>query len=407
MRKRIIQLLVILFIGVNFLLVYMDKEGKVERTAYINDWTQSFAADLADKLYTPGVLASVSESQLYFDKNLGSFKDFLIGEGEVVSAGTPLYTYEVHNYYKSEAGLLNEQSKLEEEVSAIEQAMEEMESYEIPSTAQNAPSAFTLTEEELKVEFPESTVDATLIKGQFIVEKEKELAQKNAELTSIENQLSELQATGDTITVESPYEGRIKSIATTLEDPIITIESADLHAVGELTESERMKIEQGLAVEVMLSESDAAVITGTVETVSEAPRKLEIEGESIYPFDVTLDEDAEVEDLLPGFHADLAITMEEALGVTTLFQDEIFTDSVWKMSEEGSLVKQTVGTGIHMDDMVEITSGISTGEWIAKEPARQFRENATFITPLKTAPLTRESLKTDWAESLVTGILSR
>ncbi|RDW18621.1 efflux RND transporter periplasmic adaptor subunit [Oceanobacillus chungangensis] len=406
MRKRAMQLLIVLFIGANFLLVYLDKEGKVERTAYINEWSESFDADLADKLYTPGVLASASEEQLYFDKNLGSFKDFLIGEGETVSAGTPLYTYEVHNYYESEADLLNEQDKLEEEAAAIELAITEMERYRIPISTTRVPNSFTLTEEELEIEFPESTVDATLLKEQFIVEKEKELAQKNAELTSIENQLTELQTTGDTITVESPFEGRIKSIATTLEDPIITIESADLHAVGELTENERVRIEQGLPVEIMLNEKEAA-LTGIVETVSESPKKLKIEGESIYPFDITLDEAAEVEGLLPGYHADLAIIIEEALGATTLFQNVIFTDSVWKMAEGGRLVKQPVETGIHMDDMVEITSGISTGEWIAEEPTRQFREDATFITPLKTSPITKESLKVDWARGLITGILSR
>src|SRR5699024_8692560 len=89
-----------------------------------------------------------------------------------------------------------------------------------------------------------------VIKKQYITEKEKELAQKEAEQTSVETQLSELTATGQTVTVESPYDGVVTNISETLEDPLITVQSAELVVKGELKEQDHSKVEPEQTVHI-------------------------------------------------------------------------------------------------------------------------------------------------------------
>ncbi|WP_235793041.1 efflux RND transporter periplasmic adaptor subunit [Virgibacillus salidurans] len=432
MRRRLIQAAVVLFIGINFLLVYVDDDGNVERKSYIKNWSQVFEADVAERLHKPGVLASVSEDHVYFDENLGSFQEFLVEEGTEVNAGDDLYTYQVHDYVEAEADLMNEVEVLNGEIAAIEAAISEMELYQIPdqgggsSTQQPPPMPFDFEEEMpeedeiteipgddemMETMEPETPVEAELMKEQYIIEKEKELAQKTAELTSVESQLTELTSNGDTITVESPFQGKIKTVQETLDDPLITIESTALHAEGELTEQERTQIEQGQTVEVTLTEEDT-LIEGEVAGVSDSPKAVEVEEESVYPFHVSLNEtgeEGELEELLPGYHANLNITLDESLGAAVLFEDLVFTDAVWKMNAEGKLVEQGIETGILMNNMQEITEGAEVGEFVAEEPAGQFRRRAVFITPLKVqeVPWTNVFNYENWNRALISGLLSR
>ncbi|WP_249872591.1 efflux RND transporter periplasmic adaptor subunit [Oceanobacillus saliphilus] len=409
MQKRIIQILLIVFVGVNFLLVYLDEEEKVERTAYINNWSESFETDMVQRMYKPGVLTSSGDEHIYFDENLGSFQEFLVEEGGPVNAGDPLYSYTVHNYYQTETNLLNQTEQINDEITAIETAISEMEMYQLPQAASGTPSSFTLTEEQLQIEFPNTSIEAELMKEQFLLEKQKELAQKRAQLESVQGQLTELQVSGDTITVESPYSGRVSNIKDSLDNPVITIQHADLHVVGELTESERTQVQEGLYAEIDLLELSVH-LEGAVQEVSDIPKSITIGGKSIYPFHIALNEDAEMDELLPGYHADIAITLEESLRATALFEEAVFNDSVWKMTNEGKIIKQNIETGLHVDSMVELTAGVETGEWVAVEPPSLFHEAANFITPLKAKEITKDSFSVSdntWAESFVTGILSR
>src|SRR5690625_7665757 len=118
--------------------------------------------------------------------------------------------------------------KLDGEITAIEAAITKIESYQIPSSTSSAPAqANSLSsmdddtdddEDSMIKSFlaemtqVQDTGQAELIKEQYITEKEKELAQKEAEQTSVETQLSELTATGETMTVESHYDGVVTNI---------------------------------------------------------------------------------------------------------------------------------------------------------------------------------------------------
>lgn len=413
-RRRIIQAAIAIFIAVNFLLVYADEEARVDRISYIKDWSDAFLADVREELHTHVVFAYDEEEHIYFDAAEGSFQEFLVEEEEEISIGDPLFSYQVDNYYEAEADLMQEMEKINGEIPAIEQAITEMNAFQIPESAPPAGQnpMFQMTEEEISIEFPQDPVEAQLMKEQFILEKENELAQKQAALQSLQNQLTELQTTGDTITVESPYDGKIKDIATDLGDPIVTIQSTTLEAVGELTEIERNKVEEGLPSLVELTNVQT-FLDGTVSGINDYPENVSGEGESIYAFRIAFEEDVqpEMEEILPGYHGEASITLNESLGATVVY-DHLLTDgAVWKMTEAGRLMKQPVETGILMDSMLEITAGVQPEELIAEKSENQFRDGAAFITPLKlTRPTWREITlggNPNWSEYLVTGILAR
>lgn len=412
-RRKLLAAAIVLFIGVNVLLVFLDDENKIDRTSYIKNWSQSFETDMADMLFKEGVLAYVQEDQVYFDKALGSFQEFLIEEGNQVNVGDELYSYTVTNYYETEAMLMQKVETLNGEIEAIESAISKMNTYRIPSSTTSSSSSYSgdLSEGNIIIETPrQEPVEAEMIKEQYLIEKEKELGQKNAQVESVESQLNELRSTGSTVTVKSPYEGIVKEVSTSLDDPIMTIESTQLYAEGELTEQERAEIEQGMKAEVKVKEK-SVLAEGIVHTVDESPKEINIDGESIYPFNISFNEDAELEGLLPGYHADLAITKKASQDATVLFEDSVYTGTVWKMSNEGKLMQQPVETGIYMDKMLEITKGVAAGEWVAEDSVRQFRNGAVFITPFKLdGRKWNEVVKAvpeDWERNFLIGIISR
>lgn len=405
-RRRFILAIVILFIAINSLLVYFDGEKEVVRTSYIEKWSETFKKDLYVKMETAGVLATVNEKNVYFDEDRGSFLEFLVEKGSAINAGDGLFTYEVRDYDETKSYLESEQSKLNGQISAIEKAISSISFYQIPETDLSAE----FENEENVLEITSQSVDANYMKEQYLVEKGNELAQKNAQLQSIQAQLSKLETTGNTITVESPYQGEVTGISEALNNPIITIRDMELQAEGELTEAERMKVKKQMPVEITIS-NNGDVFKGSLKEISDSPKEVNVHGISIYSFQVGFEEGAEIEGLLPGYHSELAITTNQALKATTVMEDHVFDQSLWKMTTEGKLHKQKIETGIHVDDKYEIVNGAAPGDWIAVEEESQFRQAATFITPLELDDIQWKRLgnydNVSWKKYFVIGLLSR
>lgn len=419
-RGRLLIASVILFVGINVLLVWLDDNGTVEKKSYVNNWSEVFKANLYKKIEKPGVLTATAENDVYFDESLGSFQEFLVEEGAKVNQGDQLYTYRVHDYYETKTYLTHEMTRINGEIAAIETAISEISTYRIPNppvspTGTRTDITRTNTNEkngkiEIKIETPRPPIETEYMKEQYLTEKEKELTGKRAQLASVQTQLTELESGGDTIMVESPYQGNVAVVSEALGDPIITINSATLQIVGELTEQERTIININMPVEVAINENNATW-KGSITNISDLPEEVALHGKSDYPFSVSLSEDADVVDLLPGYHANLSITTKESKGATALFKDAMVGHSIWKMTNGGKLRKQKIETGIEMDGMYEIIKGAKPGEWVAKDPEAQFYSGATFLTPLKVDKIkwgdSFHFTYKNWNRYAVMGILSR
>lgn len=404
-HKRWILVAVVLFIGLNLLLLVLDRSGKVDRIAYLTDWTMTTKADMYVKLNKEGVLDYTDEQHVYFNKQIGTFGEFLVAKGDTVNKGDPLYTYNVQNYAETKKQLENEAAELDEEIAVIEEAINKMRSYQI---SEQTTLRFSFGEDNETVELPSDSSEAEMLKEQFIIDKEKERKHRIGKQRNVQAQIAELQAGGETVTVESPYSGKITMVSETLDNPIVTIRTADLHVKGELTEEQRTKVKEGMPVAIWLN-NQAQTVQGTVEYISDAPETIAVNKKSLYPFSVAFTDKTKAESWLAGYHVSMDIQLDSSIDATALKADTINKKSVWKLTPSGKLMKQPILTGIYMEDLAEVKDGLEVGDWIAIGPEKHFRDGAAFITPLHFHTLNWKGIaKTgNWKKNIITGILSR
>ncbi|SIS56971.1 efflux RND transporter periplasmic adaptor subunit [Salimicrobium flavidum] len=374
--RRITGVVMILFITLNGLLIYFDQKDRVTDKSYIEEWSQSFTGDIFERLETDGVFASSEQNEVYFDHDRGSFNEFLVAQGDEVSEGDDLYTYDVNNYASRQGELESEVTRLEDEIDAIEEYIDEVEDYNVPEPDTD------IEDEDYDHPVPSSYVETEFEKEEQVAEKEMELAQKEAELSMVEDQLDQLEEGGETITVTSSFEGTVTDISKSLEDPVLTLQSTELLLRGNLSEQERKRVEEGMTTIAEIPEDDI-VVSGEISLLNEFPEDTNLHLNSTYPFeaDVSTD-DAEI---LPGYHADVDIITDESIETTAALEKALIAEEnlyAWVMNEEGLMERRSIETGLDEKNIVEITEGLESGEWLAVEQKDEFRNNAPFITPL-------------------------
>lgn len=405
-RMKVILILIGLFFAANCLLIFLDDDDNVDRLAYIDEWSTVETKDMYETIETAGVLETADTKNVYFDEEKGSFLEFQVENGAQVDVGDALYTYEPSNYYETKAQLESEASKLDGQITAIEDAIANVSAFQAPPSDLSAK----FEGENAKLDLTHEPVEVEYMKEAYIAEKEKELAQKEAKLQSVQAQLSDLESTGDTITVESPFQGEVTKLSETLENPVVTIRDLQLQATGRLTEKERMEVEPEMPVKVEIQENET-ILQGKLDAINDTPQTVNVHTTSMYPFEVKFEEDEKVEDLLPGYHATLAITTNASPKAVVVKENQLFGKRIWKMTSKGLLQKQKVNTGIHMSGFYEVKKGANPGEWAAQDDWNQFRDGATFITALDIADIQWKQIgkydNVSWKHYFVTGLLAR
>ncbi|MFS0675139.1 hypothetical protein [Ornithinibacillus sp. 179-J 7C1 HS] len=407
MKKRMKWLAVILFIGINTLLVLLDDGEKVVRQAYVSTWDKVYQKDLVETVNADGVVTYSGESYVYFDKALGSFEGFLVEEGSTVNVGDPLFTYQVHDFMETERFLTYELEKVSSEIDAIGAAISEMVAFQIPSAT--VPVVGTNEEDGTTVVVsPQEPAEAEVMKEQFIIQKEQELQAKQEEERIIQSQLEDLLTTGAVITVESPVEGKVSELSSTLDDPIIAIENTALQVKGNIDEGKRVEVDVEQPVEISLKESEQT-FHGTVLHVEDHPNDVDVDAESIYPFEVQFSEEQPLDEVLPGYHADLTITVNESLNANTVKAGIVKDDQVWKLNESGNLELVPVETGILMGDELEITSGLLAENTVTDKSIHPDYTGMPFFTPLKftQVPWLDFNQYAEWKKYMLMGIMVR
>ncbi|WP_010095704.1 efflux RND transporter periplasmic adaptor subunit [Ornithinibacillus scapharcae] len=407
MKRKIIWITIVIFIVTNSVLILLDDGGKVTRQAFITKWDKVFQSDIKEKIPTKGVAAYSGENYVYFDKSLGNFNEFLVEEGTIVQAGDPLFSYQVNDYYQTEAALTNELERLSGEVASIEDAISEMVSFRISNPS--VPVVGDTNEDQTTVVVaPGEPVEAEVLKEQFILQKEQELAAVQEQERLIQSQLDELRSSGDTVTVESPFSGKVQEISSTLQDPIIRIGDTSLIVKGDLNETARVNVETGQQVEIMFDKVDQS-FTGTISKLEEEPHEVGVDSESIYPFEVMFEEEQELDSILPGYHTDMMITVNESLNANTIHERYVSGKKVWNLQESGKLEKIAIEKGLHIGNNVEITKGLEAGDVVTNQKTHDIYAGMPFITPIKAnkVPWLQISNYENWEKYFVMGILSR
>jgi HlyD family secretion protein len=396
----------LLFVGANTYLIE-KANSKVDREVRVANWEISGKDDLVKELPKPGVVTAEEESYIYFNDEFGSFKKFLVKEGDQVKSGTPLYEYEVTDQTQQKSVLESEVEHLEDEIDSIGDNIDDLESLEssLPSTS---------TDDK------EIPIDASALQSEYDIKKE--IAAKELEIDRVENQIdnlerqiSDIESYETTLTVQSSVEGTIKDLSQAIDNPLITIASQATVITTDLTEKEIVTVEENMNA-VVQSDIEKKTQKGIVTSVSTLPKNdPHLQTDSMYPVEVKL-QDSENK-LLPGHHVFLSIITEELKGAfvlpVTAIEKEGSTKYVWILTEKGTVEKRKVETGLQVNGQQQIKSGVKAGEYYIVYPGDiPALENSTpFITGIDWNKIKlRELKKVDRPtvlENLLVGILER
>ncbi|GGF33343.1 hypothetical protein GCM10010954_35630 [Halobacillus andaensis] len=420
-KKKGITIGVFLFILCNSLLLYFDKNHLIERKSFVREWSGTFTADVVESLDVRGVFTSEEDTPVYFDENTGAFQEFFVEIGDEVSEGDELYAYEVLHYEDQVNDLELESAKIEEEIAAIDTYITTLESYTIDDGSEDSfggfDSPFSNNEDEdedLEDTGEESTAEAELIQEEAINDKEKERAQKEAELAMVNDQLDQLTTTGQTITVRSTFEGVVRDRSADLSSPLLTIASTQLIVEGEVNEEDRKQLEEGMRTELSVTdiEDEEVTLEGTMEKLDTFSKETDVHKASKYPFEISLSEENEA--LRPGYHTDIKVITDEASETVAAFDEVLITEEhlyAWEMNDQGLLEKKEIETGLEKDGVVEVQNGLEDQVKLAHEPKDRFRNLTPIVTPIDYHHVKEDELfqgsKAVMKENFLLGVFNR
>lgn len=426
LRRKILYPAVILGITLVAGNLYLIEkaDSKVDRSSFIDEWKPVSSASLRNSIEKEAVLSSSQEEYVYYDESRGTFKEFLVQEGDDISVGTDLFTYQVEDTVSQEVYLESEIHQFEDEIDSIENHILDLRTLR-PSSSTTTRRTNTFddrygapvnSEEQQDYSIEAANKEINYYVEQEIARKELEIEQLNSKIENLERQITQLQLNETDITVSSTTEGIVKKMARELDNPLIVISSKSSLVQGELSEQETLKITEGQEA-VIYSTAVQDRIKGFVTDVAVLPSEtLTEDGSSTYPFQVEFEEGEENLDALrPGFHVSLSVITEEALDVLNVPSESLLTEGIKNyllvITDKGTVEKREVTVGMTSEGRVEVRSGIEKGELYIQDPDSMDLPGSTFVTPLKIDKLTLNSIKNadrhTILENLLLGILER
>lgn len=389
------------------------EDSKVERTLYVENWTKAKSGDISRTFQAQGMVVPYEEYPVYFDHEK-QFQKFLVQEGDMVTAGTPLYEYLDPKASASKANLENEKQLAENDLSAIERYISSLESYqssipEASSVSDNEDN--TALEADLNLDENASSELIVATIEQELFKQEYEKSKIEEKISILEAELVNLDEISGTVSAVSDVDGTVKEVNKSLTGPILTLSSNRMSIEGELSEKRLKEAEEGQAITVESTELKKP-LTGTVDRITAYPKsEPSMKKESTYPFKAIVTDD---QLLLPvGSKVNVSIVTSSVQNVPVIPEDTLHMGSkpfVYKLIN-GRVTKQYVTKGIEMDGRQEIRKGMTSGETILAEPEHVPQNHAYFITALQPKDITQKQLKEistrDKFRYLLTGLLER
>ncbi|WP_042352526.1 efflux RND transporter periplasmic adaptor subunit [Bacillus massiliigorillae] len=397
MKKKwkitLISLLTVAFIGGNLFLLFKES-SKADRVSYIKEWTRVQKDDVKETFQTKGVVQPETKHGVYYDEQQGPFSSFLVKEGDVVSAGTGLFTYGSKDLEDEKAEVDAEITQIQGELDGVNEEIAELKKLTTPSSTSGTSS--TSGNKDLKVEV---NVDVTSgVKTDVekaILAAETEASKLKAKLEKYESKLSRISDKISQTTVNSEVEGQVVAINKDMQNPIITIASKTLAVEGELTESQMKKVavEQQVKMHSTLHDQD---YEGNVQQIVSYPKgNPSVDKETKYPFMVRLN-DAD-EQLLPGAKLSMQVIVNEVKDVPVVATKSTFKTgkkmNVYQLNEKGFVKKTKITPGLSFAGKQEVTNGVKEGSLIVVKPKLIHANNSAFITPMTTTTIQKYNLK--------------
>ena len=421
----------VLFIGVNLFLL-LKEDSKAERTVYVSEWERIKNGNVTQTFKTEGVALPESEQYVYFDEEEGELASIYVKEGEFITAGTSLFSYDSEELEKQKSEIEIEIERLESEIDSVEEQLADLKKIDTKSSARNRSSKESNSEVTVNVDV---NVDFSLIAESQVEESiaaaEAEIGKLEAKLNASEQKLDQLDEQIDNVTVYSDTDGIVTQINKDLKAPIITISSNQLVVEGVLSEKQMKDAEVGQKV-TMYSELHKKTYEGVISLINEYPTELPSIGkEPVYAFLATFNEEeqeadaedefAEIEEeaselsdeaegieseeetekdkdrLFAGTNLQVKVIVEEALDLPVILTDVTYSakgkEYVYKLTAAGLVERHEVKPALTFKGKSAIESGLAAGEVITTQPNAVPVNKASYIMPMKMTGIKTKEIK--------------
>lgn len=381
-KKWTVILVGTLFMIGNLYLI-LNKDSEINRISYVDTWTSVKVQNLVESKTDKGLITPIEEEYIYYEKNTGDFKSFLVKKGDLVEENTPILELSSVNVDAAIAQKELEISKLEDEIDALEDNIDNLDDLlrDIESaTTEENESSNTIMANSLEIE---------------IYEKELQLSRLEAELDKEEEQLQSIDSSLSNLTINSTISGKVKEIQQNLNNPVVIITSNDLQIEATLSEKEMAIFEEGMKVYVT-SHLQKDKLEGTISNISMLPKSEPKENkETQYTYSIQLDVQPETPFPL-GSHVDLKIITNEvndALTISTKAIREKGTESyIYVLLANGTIERRSIETGIELNQVKEIKTNAEKDEKVVLS-ANTLKDKAEFYTSLHPKKLSASTFK--------------
>jgi RND family efflux transporter MFP subunit len=336
-----------LFLAMNIMLFDRDETNAVEAPRLKT--TMSIQKDFTKKWHVTGMAQSKNNIEIYDVPSRGVIKEISVREGDSVTSGQTLASYENHDLEAELNQLKRNKEAADVKVSHYSSEISDWEN-ELSNVNDEKD------ESNAKVEIQKQLADAQL---------QYDLAESDSSVLT--DEISDLENKMDELTIKSPVDGVISEINGGNDgQPFIRITGSGNYEIkAKVNASIAGIVKTGDAVRVSSSRSDKT-LSGTVQSVIAAEK-----GESFVLSVFVEDEFTWME----GQKAELILTEMLAHNAVSVPKSSIVRDGEKKYVytlEKGKLYKVKVDEGLEQDSWIEIQKGFKKGLHVIKNPSKVF-----------------------------------
>ncbi|PLS15881.1 RND transporter [Bacillus sp. M6-12] len=373
----------ILLVVVNIYLT-LREDSKVQRTVYVEQWKKAKNGSITESFVTKGVIKPSEEHFVYFNGQDKEFEQFLVNEGDAVSAGTPLFEYSSPQLETEKRELEAEKEAAEGEISSIEEQIDKLEDYQLTVEADEQIPDTADSTEIFTIENSSEEIISSI--EQDIYQQEHERNKLEQRVKKYEAQIKSIEEQSGAATISSDVDGIVKRIDKDLGNPVIVIASNTPSVEGYFNEKQMGKASEGMEVKVS-SESLKKKLNGSIQKINPYPvEEPTVKKESSYLFNGTIEEVSEK--LFSGSKVNVTVITDKVTGVPVVPSKAVHKGHkekyVYQLTSAGLLAKKTISAGLSFNGKQEVKKGLKSGNTVLLSAAPDSIKNAPFITPVKT-----------------------
>lgn len=370
----------------NLYLIFKE-DSKTSRTEWLTEWDRSKTGDVVEAFSAEGVVVPSDEYPIYFDETKGTLEEVLVKEGDAIQPGEDLFKYSSTEVDEEIDRLTAEKEETQQQISLIDNQLSQLQILLSQAESEESNTSSTQT--------PSSTSDSSTMiiqNGDASTSIEKDILQQETEKQKLQEEVKKFdtliaaqEAKKSDLVVKSTNEGYVKKIDTSLNNPLLTINSSVPAVQGIFDEKQVTKAEAGQRVEVTV-DTTLEQFDGSLGAVSTYPEEEpSVKRKSLYPFSAQLS-GIESSDLYPGLKANVKVITAEQPDVVTIPNTAILKKNKKSyaviLNKLGLLERRQIETGLHVDGVYQVVSGVETGEAIVIDPYDLIMQRGPFITPV-------------------------